>query len=206
MKEVNSLPVKAKQGGYTIVELSIALTVIAILIVGGLSGVSALLTSSKANGQIEDSGKALTKLQSILTSTSVSGLTTPSGIGMGLFPANRIVGTTVTNVLGGKEYVNSNITALSTANGLSTELAANAAAIYTLTGIPKAVCTDVAGPLASLAAAAYIYNATAADSGATGNLISGNLIKSPGGTVQGTAMGTQCNLASTLNMSFVLQP
>ena len=155
MKEVNSLPVKAKQGGYTIVELSIALTVIAILIVGGLSGVSALLTSSKANGQIEDSGKALTKLQSILTSTSVSGLTTSSGIGMGLFPANRIVGNTITNVLGGKEYVNSNGSALGTTAGISTELAANGAAIYTLTGIPKAVCTDVAGPLASLAAAAY---------------------------------------------------
>jgi prepilin-type N-terminal cleavage/methylation domain-containing protein len=206
MKEVNSLPVKAKQGGYTIVELSIALTVIAILIVGGLSGVSALLTSSKANGQIEDSGKALTKLQSILTSTSVSGLTTSSGIGMGLFPANRIVGNTITNVLGGKEYVNSNSSALGTTAGISTELAANGAAIYTLTGIPKAVCTDVAGPLASLAAAAYVYNATAADSGATTNLVPGNLIKSPGGTVQGTAMGTQCNLASTLSMSFVLQP
>ena len=101
MKEIQAIVVKPKQGGYTIVELSIALTIIAILIVAGLTGVNSLLLSSKANTQIEESGRALAKLQAILTSTSVSGVTTASANGMGLFPASRVAANVVTTAMGG---------------------------------------------------------------------------------------------------------
>ena len=48
MNEIQPIAVKPKQGGYTIVELSIALTIIAILIVSGIVGISAVLRSNKA--------------------------------------------------------------------------------------------------------------------------------------------------------------
>ena len=213
MNEIQAIVVKPKQGGYTIIELGIALTIIAVLIVAGLSGVNSLLLSSKANTQIEESGRALAKLQAILTSTQVSGVTTASANGMGLFPTSRITGTgattKVTTVMGGgEEFVRSNSGAALTNDTNRIDLALNTGAVYTLTGIPKAVCADLASSLASISAAAYVYTATPAEdaSGANTNLTTGNNIKAAGGNVQGTAIGTQCNAANTVNMSFVLRP
>ena len=213
MNEIQAIVVKPKQGGYTIVELSIALTIIAILIVAGLTGVNSLLLSSKANSQIEDSGRALAKLQAILTSTQVAGVTTASANGMGLFPTSRITGTgattKVTTVMGaGEEFVRSNSGAALTGTTNGIDLALNTGAVYTLTGIPKAVCADIASSLASISAAAYVYTATVNEdaSGANTNLTVANSIKAAGGNVQGVAIGTQCNAANTVNMSFVLRP
>ncbi len=201
-----SMPIRQK--GYTIVELAIALTIIGVLIVAGLTGVNSLLISSKANSQIEDSGRAMAKLQAILTSTAVSGLTTASANGMGLFPANRVAANVVTTAMGGgNEFVRSNAAALTTAShGIALE--ANTGAVYTLTNIPKAACTDIASSLASISNAAYVYSATPTEgtSGDNTNLTTGNNIKLPGGSVQGAAVGTQCNLANTVSMSFVLRP
>ena len=215
MQTIPASPQTKRQGGYTIVELSIALTVIAILIVAGLTGVNSLLLSSKANSQIEDSGRALAKLQAILTSTQVSGITTASANGMGLFPASRITGTgtdtKVTTVMGGgQEFVRSNSGAALTGTTNGIDLALNTGAVYTLTGIPKAVCSDIASSLASISAAAYVYTATPAEdaSGANTNLTVANNIKAAGGNVLGAAMGTLCNTTTTglVSMSFVLRP
>ena len=208
MNEIQAIAVKPKQGGYTIIELGIALTIIAVLIVAGLTGVNSLLLSSKANTQIEDSGRALAKLQAILTSTQVSGVTTASANGMGLFPASRVAANVVTTVMGGgNEFVRSNA-ALMTVAAQGIALDANTAAIYTLTNIPRGVCADIASSLASISAAAYVYNATPTEAtgGDNTNITPGNQIKAPGGNVQGAAMGTQCNLANTVSMSFVLRP
>jgi hypothetical protein len=87
---------------------------------------------------------------------------------------------------------------------------ANTAAIYTLTNIPRGVCSDIASSLASISAAAYVYNPTTAvteaNADAITNLTVANQIKAPGGNVQGAAMGTQCNTAPLVSMSFVLRP
>ena len=208
MQTIPASPQSNTQGGYTIVELSIALTIIAILIVAGLSGVNSLLLSSKANSQLEDSGRALAKLQAILTSTQVSGITTASANGMGLFPASRVAANVVTTVMGGgNEFVRSNAAPMTVAaQGIA--LDANTAAIYTLTNIPRGVCSDIASSLASISAAAYVYNATPTEgnAGDNTNITPGNQIKAPGGNVQGAAMGTQCNTAPLVSMSFVLRP
>jgi prepilin-type N-terminal cleavage/methylation domain-containing protein len=206
MQTIPASPQTKRQGGYTIVELSIALTVIAILIVAGLSGVNSLLLSSKANSQIEDSGRALAKLQAILTSTQVSGITTASANGMGLFPSSRVTvsgtTTTVTNVLGGREFVASN-----TATITEGTLAANGAVIYSLTAIPKAVCSDIASSLAAISNSAYVSTAiTGTTDITTVPTASTALIKSPGGVPQGAVIGTACNSADTVGMAFVLRP
>jgi prepilin-type N-terminal cleavage/methylation domain-containing protein len=209
MQTIPASPQTKRQGGYTIIELSIVLAIIGVLIVGGLLAVNSLLLSSKANKQIEDSGRAMGKLQAMLSSTTVSGLTTSGAIGMGLFPSTRVSDGTVKAVVGvGNEFVRSNSgTALtSTDNGI--DLSLDTGAVYTLTGIPKAVCADIASSLANMSAAAYVYSSTPveSDAGKSTHLTKANAIKEAGGSVKGASAGTQCNAAETLSMSFVMRP
>lgn len=199
---------ETNQKGYTIIELGIALTIIAVLIVAGLAGVNTVLTNSRANSQIEESGVVLAKLQSMLTSTSVSGMNTAGAVGSSYFPASRVSGSTVTNRFNGNEFVASNSAELtSTANGVAA--AANVGAIYTITGVPKAVCANIASSLATLANAAWIHTTATAEgtAGAVGGFTaSTSQIKAPGGQVLGAKVGTQCNAADTVNLAFFLRP
>jgi len=198
---------ETNQKGYTIIELGIALTIIAVLIVAGLAGVTAVLNNSKANAQIEESGIVLAKLQSTLTSTSVSGMTTAVAVGSSYFPTSRVSGSTVTNKFTGSEFVASNANALTSTEGVVA--AANVGAIYTITGVPKAVCANIATSLATLANSAWIYNATPDEgtAGAVTNLTAATTqIKAPGAQVQAARVGTQCNLAENVNLAFFLRP
>ena len=135
MNELQPLAVKPKQGGYTIIELGIALTIIAVLIVAGLAGVTAVLNNSKANGQIEESGIVLAKLQSTLTSTNASGMTTAVAVGYSYFPTSRVSGSTVTSKFNGSEFVRSNSAALTATEGVVAAIGGGA--IYTITGYPE---------------------------------------------------------------------
>jgi prepilin-type N-terminal cleavage/methylation domain-containing protein len=203
---------ETKQKGYTIIELGIALAIIAVLIVAGLAGVTTVLNNSKSNGQIEESGIVLAKLQSLLTSTSASGINTAGAVGAGFFPAARVSGTTtnatVANKFGGSEFVRTNAAELIlTTHGVAA--AAGVGAIYTITGVPKAVCANIASSLATLANAAWIHSVATneSDSGGVGSFTVGtSQIKAPGGQVQGARVGTQCNLADTVNLAFFLRP
>ena len=198
---------ETNQKGYTIIELGIALTIIAVLIVAGLTGVTTVLNNSKANAQIEESGIVLAKLQSTLTSTNSSGMTTTVAVGSSYFPTSRVVGNTVTSKFNGSEFVRSNSTALTATEGVVAAIGGGA--IYTITGVPRAVCANIASSLATLANAAWIYNATPTESTADAatNLSSTTTqIKAPGAQVQGARVGTQCNLADTVSLAFFLRP
>jgi prepilin-type N-terminal cleavage/methylation domain-containing protein len=65
-----------KQGGYTLVELAIAVAILAVLIVAGLSGVQGILNSSKVNEQIKTVSKMSSKVNSLFSSTTTSGIST----------------------------------------------------------------------------------------------------------------------------------
>jgi len=213
MNELQPLAVKPKQGGYTIIELGIALTIIAVLIVAGLAGVTTVLNNSKANGQIEESGIVLAKLQSTLTTTNASGMSTAAAVGSSYFPTSRVSGTdVVTSKFSGREYVASNGAAMTTNNN-GVDIASGVGAIYTITAVPKAVCANIASSLATLANAAWIYagTATLTDAGAITNLTANaantaNQIKAPGAQVQAASVGRQCNLTEPLTLAFLLRP
>ena len=200
-----SMPIQQK--GYTIVELGIALTIIAVLIVAGLAGVTTVLNSSKANAQIEDSGIVLAKLQSTLTSSNVNGMTTAAAVGSGFFPASRVLNNVVTNRFGGNEFIASNAAALTATEGVV--VGANVGALYTITGVPRAVCADIASSLANLSNSAWIHT-TAKDetnAGASAGLVAAtSQIKAPGDVVNAVRIGTQCNLADTVSLAFFLRP
>jgi len=209
MQTIPASPQTNTQGGYTIIELGIALTIIAVLLVAGLAGVTRVLNSSKANAQIEDSGIVLAKLQSALTSSNVSGITTATGVGSSFFPTARVNNNVVTNKFAGNEFIASNGGEMTVATHGVAALT-NVGAIYTITAVPRAVCADIASSLANLANAAWVYNATPteATAGAIGNLsggAAGSQIKAPGGVVNAVAVGRQCNLAEPLSLAFFLR-
>ena len=107
---------KRRQGGYTIVELGIALTIVAVLIISGLVGVNAVLASTKANDQISASGQTIARLQNIVsTSADLTGLDTQRAIGLSVFPRNRVnaARTAVNGVFsGGSEFIATNAAAI----------------------------------------------------------------------------------------------
>ena len=204
MNEIQAIAVKPKQGGYTIVELSIALTIIAILIVSGIVGISAVLRSNKANIQLEDSGRTLTRLQAyVSTAASTPGLSTAGGIGLGLFPSTRVSGTTVFNAFGttgtASEFVNTNTSA---AEHL---VPTNTGAIYTLTSIPTQVCADIVVGLANLADSIWVSSAISGTT-APSTVTLGHSVKASGGTINLATLGTQCGGGTTVGMSFVVRP
>ena len=207
MNEIQANAVKPKQGGYTIIELGIALTIIAVLIVAGLAGVTTVLNSSKANAQIEDSGIVLAKLQSTLTSSNVSGMTTAAAVGSAFFPTSRVLNNVVTNKFGGGEFIASNAAALTATEGVV--VGANVGAIYTITGVPTAVCADIASSLANLSNSAWIHTTPKDETsaGASAGLVAAtSQIKAPGGVVNAVRIGTQCNSAATVNLAFFIRP
>ena len=205
MQTIPASPQTNTQGGYTIIELSIALTIIAVLIVAGLSGVSTVLNSSKANAQIEDSGIVLAKLQSTLTSSNVSGMTTAAAVGSSYFPTSRVLNNVVTNKFGGGEFIASNAD-LAAATGVVA--GPNVGAIYTITAVPTAVCADIASSLANLSNSAWIHTEGKAEgtAGAPAGVTAASQIKAPGGPVNAVRIGTQCNSAATVNLAFFLRP
>ena len=207
MQTIPASPQTKRQGGYTIVELSIALTVIAILIVAGLTGVNSLLLSNKANKQIEDSGIVLAKLQSALTSSNVSGMTTAAAVGSSYFPTARVINNVVTNKFGGGEFIASNTAALTATEGVV--VGVSVGALYTITGVPRAVCADIASSLANLSNAAWIHTTAKAEgtAGASEGLVANtSQIKAPGGVVNAVRVGTQCNSGDPVNLAFFLRP
>ena len=207
MQTIPASPQTKRQGGYTIIELSIALTIIAVLIVAGLAGVSTVLNSSKANAQIEDSGIVLAKLQSTLTSSNVSGMTTAAAVGSAFFPTSRVLNNVVTNKFGGNEFIASNAVALTATEGVV--VGANVGALYTITGVPRAVCADIASSLANLANSAWILTTAKAEgtAGLSAGLVADtSQIKAPGGVVNAVRVGTQCNSGDPVNLAFFLRP
>ena len=207
MQTIPASPQTKRQGGYTIIELGIALTIIAVLIVAGLAGVTRVLNSSKANAQIEDSGIVLAKLQSTLTSSNVSGMTTAAAVGSSYFPTARVINNVVTNKFGGGEFIASNTAALTATEGVV--VGVSVGAIYTITGVPRAVCADIASSLANLSNAAWIHTTAKAEgtAGASEGLVANtSQIKAPGGVVNAVRVGTQCNSGDPVNLAFFLRP
>lgn len=202
MKEIQAIVVKPKQGGYTIVELSIALTIIAILIVSGIVGITSVLRSNKANTQLEASGLTLTRLQAYVSTTaSTIGLNTAGGIGLGLFPSTRVSGSSVFNAFGttgtASEFVNAN------SDNAQHLVTANTGAIYTLTAIPTQVCADIAVGLANLADSIWISSTI---SGVATTVTAGHVVKAPGAALNLANLGNQCSGGATVGMSFVVRP
>ena len=207
MSELQPLAVKPKQGGYTLVELAIAIAILAVLIVAGLSGVQSILTSGKVNDQIKTVAKLSSKVSSFY-SGGTSGVTAAEvarngGWDTGKYTTSGSGATataTITSSFGTTETIASNG---STVIG---DIAANTGFIYTIKAVPKSACADLANGLSGLV---YAIGVTAKDAGPLSSWASTNtnVVKVSSATGVNTAnLAASCDAGSTLDFQIGLKP
>lgn len=146
---------KSKQQGYSLVELSISLAIIAILLAGGLTGVQQILRANKVNNLIKSTNSAVAAITTqTMRQANFAGATLQALSGLGVWPTTAVVnggaaGATVTHEFNGAVGVQPN------ANGLGT-YAANQTLRYTLLNVPAEACADVVQGLEPVAERIYV--------------------------------------------------
>ena len=81
---------KQKQKGYSLIELSVALSIVAVVIVAGLVGARQVLLSNSVNSQIRESNQTISKLRKALArQTDTAGLTGSNAGLLGVWPNDR---------------------------------------------------------------------------------------------------------------------
>ena len=141
---------KRHQKGYTLIELGIATAILAVLVVGGLTGVQAIVTS----GKVSDQAKTLGRLQSTISKHYQNAPTGAANqaqlVTLGAWDARSVNTGVVTSAFGTVETIASNL------NVVIGSMAANQGFVYTIAGVPQAACTDLAQSLAPTAFAISI--------------------------------------------------
>lgn len=152
--------ISKKQGGYSLVELSIALAIVSVILVGGLMGTRQILMTNNVNNQLKESAQVIAKItrnfqkQSDTSAASVTNLAP-----IGVWPAERASKDTagkwtIRGVMGGSaEHVFANKAAI-------VSMAANQGFLYYIHNVPSAACADLVNGLDSMAYAIYAGDAT----------------------------------------------
>ena len=205
MNEIQAIAVKPKQGGYTLVELAIAVAILAVLIVAGLTGVQSILTSGKVNDQIKTVAKLGAKVSANYSSLTTSGVTLATVANLGAWDTSKVSGsgttTAVRSAFNSGEFITFNAAAIS---GLS----ANSGFIYTIAGVPREACPDLANGIGSL-----VYGIAVQTAAATPAVVStypggsAAQLKSPGtANIDPTTLATGCAQFTTSDFIIALKP
>jgi len=150
------------QKGYSLVELSVALSIVAVVIVAGLMGARQVMLSNTINNQIRESNQTIAKLRKAMANqTSTVGLDNDVARKLGVWPNDRdscltrveqgVPTTTCRNRAmfnGAFEFAFTNADAIS-------GLGVNTGVIYVLYNIPSQACTDLVNGLNGAALALY---------------------------------------------------
>lgn len=153
---------KHSQRGYSLIELSIALAIIAVVIAGAVTGVQSILRSNNVNKTVLQTNNAVGKIIAKMVRDSTYADATLQKLtvtGYDIWPDSAVSGggtstAAVYHPFGGKVLLAS---LSADSNGVTT----GQGLVYTLTGIPVAACVDVALGLESLATAMSITNQAA---------------------------------------------
>jgi prepilin-type N-terminal cleavage/methylation domain-containing protein len=88
--KINQKIRKNQQKGYSLIELSVALSIVAVVIVAGLVGARQVLLSNSVNSQIRESNQTISKLRKALArQTDTSELTGSNAGLLGVWPNDR---------------------------------------------------------------------------------------------------------------------
>jgi prepilin-type N-terminal cleavage/methylation domain-containing protein len=199
--------IRQRQAGYTLIELSISLAIIAVLLVGTLTGVQRLLRSNNANNTISTTQAALTNITKLYATVSEPSIyTTTNLINMGVWDSSAVtpaVGTTpafVKHPFGGRINVAANTAAIGAA-GVN-QAAAGSGYWYRLGGIPSESCASVATSMQNTAAAIYVASATTAGGATPTGTNAG--YKVPGANNVTANLAGACASADTVEISLFI--
>lgn len=199
---VHTLPAEAKtqainQKGYSIIELSIALAIISIILVGSLAGVQRVLRSNNLNNELKAAQLGMANLTTFLATTnSTSGLTSAGTVTLKLFDGLQIDTTNnlYKNNFGGFIYTESNKL------GIGANIA-NSGFIYATTNIPQEICSDYLNGLASvstqLAAGNTFYLLDGTLTSANKGSMAPTVVKEFGGTIDLGKLATACTVTTS---------
>jgi prepilin-type N-terminal cleavage/methylation domain-containing protein len=186
---------KRHQKGYTLIELGIAIAILAVLVVGGLAGVQAIITS----GRVSDQAKTLGRLQSTVSKHFQNSPTTNATLlqltQLGAWDARSVNAGAVTSAFGTAEALVTNGAAIGT-------MPINQGFVYTIPGVPAAACPDLAQSLAPMA---FAISITAV--GGAANWVAGvnnaTLVKAPDAQVWNAAgIAAACNAQAAAPSTF----
>lgn len=150
------------QRGYSLIELSIALALLAAIIVSSFIGVQRILASNRANEllrTVPTIHSAIVGATANATADSIKDITTSQVAGFGAFPQNAMVidattnaFTSATNPFGGKyEVAGTGPTAIGT-------VPIGEGYLLWMNNIPQSMCATVVNGLAPLASGIYVYD------------------------------------------------
>lgn len=154
-----SAPV-ARQKGFSLIELSIALAIISVIIVGSLIGVQRILANNRANNLLAEVPRINAALVgAAVNSADFSGINTFRAAALGAFSPNTVkldVGAgkaEVSNAFGGSIFIQGNAANFDNVGG------ADRGYIVVATGVPNDMCATVINGLAPLAQAMWVKEA-----------------------------------------------
>jgi prepilin-type N-terminal cleavage/methylation domain-containing protein len=151
--KVNTYTHQQIQNGYSLVELSVALSIVAVVIVAGLLGARQVMLSNTTNNQIRESNQTIAKLRKTMASqTDTTGLTNLVAGKLGAWPNDRSIcnDTACTNramFSGAFEYAFT--------NDAISAMAANTGVMYVLYKVPTQACADLVNGLNGATVALY---------------------------------------------------
>ena len=196
---------KRHQKGYTLIELGIAIAILAVLVIGALTGVQAIMTS----GKVSDQAKTLGRLQSTISKHYQNAPTAAANqaqlVTLGAWDARSVnAAGVVTSAFGTVEAIAPNGVAIGS-------MLVNQGFVYTIAGVPQAACTDLAQSLAPLAFAISITANGAAGAAGAPNWAAGaantSLAKAPDAQAWNAGgIATACAGLAPATFSIALKP
>jgi prepilin-type N-terminal cleavage/methylation domain-containing protein len=151
--------ISKKQGGYSLVELSIALAIVSVILVGGLMGTRQILMTNNVNNQLKESAQVIAKITKNFQKQSDTKEATVDNLApVGVWPSERASKDTggkwaIRGVMGGSaEHVFANKAQI-------VSMAASQGFMYYIHNVPSAACADLVNGLDSMAYAIYAGDA-----------------------------------------------
>ena len=202
---------RAKQAGFSLVELSVALAIAGVVVMGALVGARKLIDSSNANAALTQMGAALAnmaKSAQALGNTAIYDSTLVLAQ-LGVFNNASLVKlstgdiTQVKNPFGGYVWTKRNSKDVDS-------LPAYGGVWYILTGVPNAACIDLVSGLNNTAYSVYVSTAGTtpgtAYAGTNPTNISGTAPKVSGAAMVAANVATSCNATGSAKDIYVLTP
>ena len=199
-----------RQRGYSLVELSIVLAIVAVISVGAIIGTRSIIQANAVNTQIKDSAAVMAKIQRLfINQADTSGISMANLVRMGVWPAERSTAAS-TKVVEGKEVaVPASVRGVLSGSGeavttntasIGSLLKTKTGFFYRLSNVPTTACADLVSGFDGMAYAIYVQTA-----GATAEPAATDVVKvADTNTYDAGNLATACDVSKANAVDVVL--